>query len=189
VLTDMAAWANRSPDQRLQPGRFRPVETFYNGNNFDSRLQARWAVFLDTLDIGYESVSASDDEDGASYLWLRGCDVRLVVKPTLPYPNEESLAAGWVIDRAVREAVILAGACSPGRYGGRSWWRNDNDQLGRSSVIWQQCQDRYCGCICLAADGEACPACWERTLDPSTDRLDDAYASAGIISFVNRDRL
>ena len=32
----------------------KPIETLYNGYNFRSRLEARWAVFFDTLGIKYE---------------------------------------------------------------------------------------------------------------------------------------
>jgi hypothetical protein len=32
----------------------KPIETYYNGYRFRSRLEARWAVFFDALDIDYE---------------------------------------------------------------------------------------------------------------------------------------
>ncbi len=32
----------------------KPIETIYNGYRFRSRLEARWAVFFDALDIDYE---------------------------------------------------------------------------------------------------------------------------------------
>lgn len=32
----------------------KPIETFYNGYRFRSRLEARWAVFFDSLGVDYE---------------------------------------------------------------------------------------------------------------------------------------
>ena len=32
----------------------KPIETFYNGYRFRSRLEAKWAVFFDALDVEYE---------------------------------------------------------------------------------------------------------------------------------------
>lgn len=32
----------------------KPIETIYNGYRFRSRLEARWAVFLDSLGVKYE---------------------------------------------------------------------------------------------------------------------------------------
>ncbi len=37
----------------MQPA-IKPIETIYNGYRFRSRLEARWAVFFDTLGIKYE---------------------------------------------------------------------------------------------------------------------------------------
>lgn len=34
--------------------RIKPIETRYNGYRFRSRLEARWAVFFDTLGVDYE---------------------------------------------------------------------------------------------------------------------------------------
>ena len=35
-------------------GTIKPIETVYNGYRFRSRLEARWAVFFDALEIKYE---------------------------------------------------------------------------------------------------------------------------------------
>ena len=32
----------------------KPIETYYNGYRFRSRLEARWAVFFDALGVPYE---------------------------------------------------------------------------------------------------------------------------------------
>lgn len=34
--------------------RIKAIETYYNGYRFRSRLEARWAVFFDTLGVSYE---------------------------------------------------------------------------------------------------------------------------------------
>ena len=36
------------------PGQLKAIETVYNGYRFRSRLEARWAVFFDAADIGYQ---------------------------------------------------------------------------------------------------------------------------------------
>jgi len=49
------------------------IETEYNGYRFRSRLEARWAIFMDTLGIKYEYEPDGFDLDGTWYLpdfWL-----------------------------------------------------------------------------------------------------------------------
>lgn len=46
----------------------KPIETIYNGYKFRSRLEARWAVFFDTLYIKYEYEKEGFDIDGIWYL-------------------------------------------------------------------------------------------------------------------------
>lgn len=51
----------------------KPIETVYNGYRFRSRLEARWAVFFDTLGIRYEYEKEGYDLGGEWYLpdfWL-----------------------------------------------------------------------------------------------------------------------
>lgn len=47
----------------------KPIETFYNGYRFRSRLEARWAVFFDDLGIKYEyEAEGFTLDDGRAYL-------------------------------------------------------------------------------------------------------------------------
>lgn len=46
----------------------KPIETYYNGYRFRSRLEARWAVFFDTIGIKYEYEPEGFDMDGIKYL-------------------------------------------------------------------------------------------------------------------------
>ena len=56
----------------------KPIETEYKGYRFRSRLEARWAVFFDTLDVKWEyEPQGWQLADGTRYLpdfWLPDCD-------------------------------------------------------------------------------------------------------------------
>ncbi len=67
----------------IQP-RFQAIETLYRGYRFRSRLEARWAVFLDALGIPYEYEREGFDVDGEWYLpdfWLPRQEHWLEIKP------------------------------------------------------------------------------------------------------------
>ncbi len=60
------------------------IQTIYNGYKFRSRLEARWAVFFDTLGIPYEYEKEGFDIDGQWYLpdfWLPEQKIMLEIKP------------------------------------------------------------------------------------------------------------
>jgi hypothetical protein len=62
------------------------IETVYNGHRFRSRLEARWAVFFDVLDVPYEYEPEGFDIDGTRYLpdfWLPTWECWAEVKPRL----------------------------------------------------------------------------------------------------------
>lgn len=46
----------------------KPIETYYNGYCFRSRLEARWAVFFDTLGVKYEYEPEGLIKNGIRYL-------------------------------------------------------------------------------------------------------------------------
>ena len=77
------------------------IETVYNGYRFRSRLEARWAVFFDVLNVDYEYEKEGFDLDGKWYLpdfWMIYADdgfhgsFWLEIKATLPTREEIDLA-------------------------------------------------------------------------------------------------
>lgn len=62
-----------------------PKETIYNGYRFRSRLEARWAVFFDAMNIPYTyEPEGFDLTDGSSYLpdfYLKDFDLYVEIKP------------------------------------------------------------------------------------------------------------
>lgn len=53
----------------IQMGDIKPIQTYYNGYHFRSRLEARWAVCFDALNIKYEyEPEGFDLGDGYYYL-------------------------------------------------------------------------------------------------------------------------
>jgi hypothetical protein len=64
----------------------KPIETQYHGHRFRSRLEARWAVFFDTLGIEYWYEHEGFDLDGLWYLpdfWLPQYECWIEIKPEL----------------------------------------------------------------------------------------------------------
>lgn len=100
----------------------KPIETKYKGYRFRSRLEARWAVFLDELDIRYEyELEGFTLPSGTAYLpdfFLPNLGVFVEVKPTakLPYKDlkrmvEFALAGDHqlllIVDSPTQESMYL----------------------------------------------------------------------------------
>jgi hypothetical protein len=63
------------------------LETKYRGYRFRSRLEARWAVFMDALHVPYAYEPEAYDLDGLFYLldfWLPRLKAFLEIKPAEP---------------------------------------------------------------------------------------------------------
>jgi hypothetical protein len=87
-----------------------PIETVYKGYRFRSRLEARWAVFLDKLGIPYQYEKEGFELDGEWYLpdfWLplpeaderhTGSGYWLEIKPLSLSEREK-----WLLGRLVRD--------------------------------------------------------------------------------------
>lgn len=67
----------------------KPIETTYNGYRFRSRLEARWAVFFDTIGLRYkyesEGLKMSGDVCYLPDFWLPDWKKYVEIKPDLPY--------------------------------------------------------------------------------------------------------
>lgn len=67
------------------------IDTEYKGFRFRSRLEARWAVFMDAMGVKYEYEREAYDLDGLFYLpdfWLPEIKAHLEIKPENPTPIE-----------------------------------------------------------------------------------------------------
>jgi len=74
----------------------KPIETQYNGYKFRSRLEARWAVYFDTMDIQYEYEKEGYDLGSVgNYLpdfWLPQVEMWAEVKP-MEFNQDERIKA------------------------------------------------------------------------------------------------
>lgn len=73
----------------------KPIETIYNGYKFRSRLEARWAVFFDSLGIRYEyEPEGFVLSDGTYYLpdfYLPDFDMWVEVKGKMTNEDEHKI--------------------------------------------------------------------------------------------------
>lgn len=91
------------------------IETVYNGYKFRSRLEARWAVFFDTLSIEYQYEPEGFDMDGTWYLpdfWMPKWDCWIEIKPRIPkftLPRSEDYIKYQMLTRGTGKVVLLIG--------------------------------------------------------------------------------
>jgi len=87
------------------------IETVYNGYRFRSRLEARWAVFFDTLGIKWEYEKEGYELDGLLYLpdfWLPEQDCWVEIKGENP-TGSENLKAQLLADHTGKNVYIFVG--------------------------------------------------------------------------------
>ena len=77
--------------------QLQPIETMYRGFRFRSRLEARWAVFLDAAEIPWQYEVEGYDLGGVKYLpdfWLPRDETFLEIKPYKPGAYHEFYGTG-----------------------------------------------------------------------------------------------
>jgi hypothetical protein len=114
---------------RSESQALKPIQTSYAGYRFRSRLEARWAVFFDTLEIPWEYEVQGYEVDGRPYLpdfelrpWTEsgyGDRVLVEVKGD-PDRLDKSLLAATV--RTTGQPVLILGPIpEPAEYGGKPY--------------------------------------------------------------------
>lgn len=111
----------------------KPIETVYNGYRFRSRLEARWAVFFDTLGIEYQyEPEGFDLGEGRFYLpdfWLPQVNMWAEVKPETFTLRE--LGNLWrLAEQSGHSCLMLVGAPDNKPYCAWAWNGNDMTLLG-----------------------------------------------------------
>jgi hypothetical protein len=84
------------------------IDTFYNGNYFRSRLEARWAVFFDELNLKYDYEPQGYVVNGVPYLpdfYLPKFNCFCECKPGITDWNHEEVESG--IDKAIDLSLLL----------------------------------------------------------------------------------
>ena len=86
------------------------IETYYNGYRFRSRLEARWAVFFDTLGIEYQyEPEGYELNDGTRYLpdfYLPDFQCFAEVKPYILERLQEYVKQGIEFVKSVNEPIL-----------------------------------------------------------------------------------
>lgn len=142
------------------------IETEYNGYRFRSRLEARWAVFFDTLGVPYDyEPEGFELGSGIRYLpdfWLPTWNSWVEIKPTMDVCDTERAMhlLGILAENTGKFGLLLIGEVWPGR---------TEILLAQSEGYWtgnrfthiSQC--RLCDGLCLVK------TLWESEVDGTDD--------------------
>jgi hypothetical protein len=145
------------------------IETSYKGYRFRSRLEARWAVFLDSLNIKYIYETEGYDLDGIWYLpdfWSNDLSGFIEIKPGNPSDAEWDKAVRlscykdatvyvFCGDSLFHDEIVIYRITSMGPP--PLFIRHCTPPYFWESVQWAKC--RYCGWFGLAPDYECCLGC------------------------------
>lgn len=91
------------------------IETAYSGHRFRSRLEARWACFMDCLGIEWEYEKEGFDLDGLWYLpdfWLPKQNCWMEVKGSREFDFQDK--AERLFQATKKPVYVFAGKCEPG---------------------------------------------------------------------------
>jgi hypothetical protein len=99
----------------------KPIETQYNGYRFRSRLEARWAVFFDTLSVKYEYEpnTFQVSHSGLTYLpdfYMPIWDKFVEIKPQAPLDQTDVLKWGGLVQYQGKPILVIFGQPWPGEY-------------------------------------------------------------------------
>lgn len=162
------------------------IETVYNGYRFRSRLEARWAVFFDTLGVRYEyEAQGFDLADGRYWylpdFWLPQQECWVEIKPELPTDDETRAKIRHLVHGSGKELFIFTGDVWVPQIGQESAWviRPDGWDLAH---WWCECYK--CGRLGIKFEGRAdrlpcgCGRPGDRGHNYDSPRLVAAYTAA-----------
>lgn len=169
------------------------LQTHYRGFYFRSRTEARWAVFMDSLEIPFEYEPEAYDLDGICYLpdfWLPDQDCFLEVKPNREATHEETVKAARLAIFTKKDVFISKGPPTL-QLNGFTWIcyqpatdKRGDQMLCGESRFWCECP--HCGRLELQFDGRSdrikcgCPKSehGDKGYNFDSPRLSKAYNAA-----------
>lgn len=133
-----------------EPVTIKPIETHYAGCRFRSRLEARWAVFFDALDIEWQYELQGFELPSGRYLpdfYLPSLETWFEVKGQFEFGDNAELLATELSDMTKKRVIILAGDIP--RPSGLGTFKDDNYLMVQScpdgSFAWDI---QYWWCVC-----------------------------------------
>lgn len=186
----------------------RPIETRYNGFRFRSRLEARWAVFFDTLAIEYQyEPEGFVLPNGERYLcdfFIPSWAAWIEIKPEIPTSSAGITKLRALADSSERAALLICGQPWPNEYsitftvGRTDIWETSHEFRGcfgcSSPWLGNQVDVRHLGggvptgshanSTCVLSLSEGWPLCTSRGGRYGlTDRLDLGFRRARAARF------
>lgn len=155
----------------------RAIETVYAGHRFRSRLEARWAVFFDTLNIPWEYEPEGFELPSGRYLpdfWLPGIGWYEVKGPE---PTDREWHLIWEFGNATNDFVHTA--VGPIPYDTNNIGRSQNPttqpwlihRTGDHDYAWCVCP--WCGAIGLEYEARGSRICTDRKGNQKHDPVRD----------------
>jgi len=151
----------------LEPCQPLPIPTEYRGVKFRSRLEARWAVFMDAARVRWEYEFEGFQLPSGWYVpdfWLPDLGVWLEIKPVEPTARERGLCAQ--LSEATQQRVLLASGSPalPGDSGESLYWWSGPD----TDSLFAFCECPECGALGIEFEGRGGRVCGLRCTE--TDR-------------------
>ena len=100
--------------------RIKAIETRYKGCRFRSRLEARWAVFLDAMGIDWQYEPQGYVVDGTPYLpdfFVPAWGWFIEIKPTWEAVNDADMKIHSLVVGTQRPLLLVVGSVGLGEYG------------------------------------------------------------------------
>jgi hypothetical protein len=190
--------------QRNRTGEFKAIETTYNGRLYRSRLEAKWAVMLDALNVRFEYEAEGYETPYGRYLpdfWLadaycRAKSCKGVLLEVKPEGWDEDLTVKWVERTASEDGLIeddvwqtntearlqyvaiqlgAAGLIVRGLDSAASEWMEVAPEWD-APMTWFSCP--ACGALTFDDLSESCAKCGHADSAGSNVRLAQALATA-----------
>lgn len=185
----------------------RAIDTKYRGFLFRSRLEARWAVFLDQLAVGFRyELEGFDLGRGRRYLpdfYLPKLDCWLEIKPAEPDERARDLCASLAIQTRKPVYLFFGDLMCPS-LSTSSYWYGEEAQADKffpgggvdNHYLWCECP--FCHALGIEFDGRSdrlsckrelgCPAVnGDKGYNSGSPRLTAAYEIARASRFDGHD--
>lgn len=133
------------------------IPTKYRGISFRSRLEARWAIFFDALEIKYDYEPEAYDLDGLNYLpdfWLPDQEIFIEIKPDVPPDDGDEVEKCIRLAKFTRHSVIMEiGSPRFIDYGSSDWPVRYCPEGADFPYLWCECP--HCHRLDKQFDGRA----------------------------------